>query len=151
MLKIDKFKQLYEKTEKIKRISNEDNETLFWEVSDSEKEPVGYAFFIEVPETIPDVDNAEEFDKYEVWGVLNTGFEIIALDICPHPDGPDSLWAEDIVEPGYARQYIGLSADKVKMKPDGQIDGITDATISSRLVVEAVKRKIDSIISHINQ
>jgi hypothetical protein len=149
MLKKDKFKQLLEEVEKIKRIPGEDGETLYWEVYDSGEALLGYAFYIEVPETFLETEDVDEFDRYEVWGIVDKNAKIIALDIGAHPDGPEKLWAQAIIEPEYTLQYIGLNADDIKMKEGGKIDAITDATISSKLIVEAIRNKIDEISAHI--
>ena len=145
MLMVERFRQLLPEVARIKRVAR-DGETLYWEVYDESGSLIGYAFYVEVPETIPDVPEAEEFDKYEVLGIMGLNYEITALDIAPHPQGPEKLWAEDIVEAAYEKQYVGLSAEEIRLGPEGKIDAISDASLSSALVTVAIRNKLEAIV-----
>jgi hypothetical protein len=151
MLKKDKFKQMFEGVESIKRIVAENAAQSYWEVYDSGKNLLGYAFYLEVPETPPQTEDSAEFDKYEVWGITNLRLEMKALEITPHPEGPEKLWAEGVVEPKYAGQFLGLSSDDIRLSPGGKIDAVTDGTISSKLIVEAIKRQLEFIGAKIKE
>jgi Na+-translocating ferredoxin:NAD+ oxidoreductase RnfG subunit len=55
------------------------------------------------------------------------------------------------VEPKYAGQFLGLSSDDIRLSPGGKIDAVTDGTISSKLIVEAIKRQLEFIGAKIKE
>lgn len=143
MLMKDRFKELMPEISSIKRIS-EDGE-VYWKVFDDEKTCIGYAFFIVAPETDDPSLDVEEFDKYEVTGTVDTDFEITALDISEHPDGPDDLWAKEVIEPEFATQYLRLNPDEMHLSPDGKIDAVSDGTLSSKILSDGIRNKLEQI------
>lgn len=151
MLKKDKFKLLMPEIDRIKRVADSSTGEAYWEVYDNGGVMLGYALYLEVPETPPEVDIAEEFDKYEVWGITGIDLKIRALEIAPHPEGPENLWAPDIVEPVYATQYLGIEREEIRLSPEGRIDAITDGTISSKLITEALRRQLEFMGSRITE
>jgi hypothetical protein len=145
MLMKERFKLLQPEIAKIRRKVNE-REGVYWEVYDEEESLLGYAFYAVVPESAIDIPEAEEFDKYEVTGIVDKIYKISALDISEHPDRTEDLWAVDIVEPPYGRQYLGLPPEKIRLAPDGDIDAITESTLSSKLITEAIREKVEHIM-----
>lgn len=143
MLIADRFKELLPSVARIKRVAGE---SVYWELYDESGALIGYGFLVDVPESGLAVPEVEEFDRYEVAGIVDLDFKVAALDIVQHPSHAGTLWAEDIVEPEFAKQYIGLSVESIKLSPEGNIHAITEATISSQLVTEAIRRKVEHIM-----
>ena len=143
MLMIDRFKGLFPTVARIKRVASEG---VYWELYDSSDTLIGYGFYAEVPETRLDIPDAEEFDKYEVTGIVDLNYKITALDITQHPDRTEPLWAPGIIEPEFEKLYLGLSAETIRLSPEGKIDAITEATISSKLITEAVRNRVEDIM-----
>ena len=124
-----------------------DGETICWEAYDKLGLLIGYAFAADVPEAVAEVEETQEMDKYRVLGVVDPKeYKIIALDISIHPDGPEEPWATEITEPPFERQYMGLTVEEIDLSPDGKIDAITDSTLSSTWVTNAVREKVQKII-----
>jgi len=144
MLMLERFQQILPEIARIKRVA-EDGETAYWEAYDESGALVGFAFYLEVPESQPDLPEVEEFDKYEVLGIVNPEFKIVSLDIAPHPEGPKDMWAGAVIESKFKEQFLGLSAEEVKLSPEGKIDAVAEGTISSTLVTNAIRGKIDEI------
>ena len=147
MLMKDRFKTLSSNVAKIKRIA-EDGDNKYWNLLDSEGELIGHGFYLVVPDSPPDLDEIEEFDKYEVTGIVDTNFEITNLDISEHPEGPDDFWAAEIMEPEYANQYLGLKHHEMILSTQnetGRIDSVSDGTLSSISINEAIRNKLKEI------
>ena len=143
MLKKDKFKQLLADIERIKRVVDAESGKGYWEAYDAPGNLLGFAFYLEVPETPPETDEVAEFDEYEVWGITSPEVDIKILEIAPHPGGPENLWAEGVTEPGYAAQFLGLTPDEIRLSPVGKIDAVADGTISSKLLAEAIRTQLE--------
>jgi electron transport complex protein RnfG len=76
---------------------------------------------------------------------LDSDFKIKDISILTQTETP-GLGAR-ITESAFTDQFKGLSADEVALKSNnGMIDAITGATISSKAVVDAVKKKMTEII-----
>ena len=144
MLMLERFQQILPEIARIKRVA-EDGETVYWEAYDESGALIGFAFYLEVPESQPDLPDIEEFDKYEVLGIVNLDCKIVTLDIAPHPDGPKDMWAGAVVESKFKEQFLELSAEEVKLSPEGKIDAVAEGTISSTLVTNAIRGKLDEI------
>lgn len=84
-------------------------------------------------------------------GVDPTGEKITGVRIAEHHATP-GLGANMVQvrpgddEPWFLKQFGGLTADRIALKPDGAIDGITAATISSRAVTDAVREGFEEFI-----
>lgn len=151
MLKKDKFKELMPDVERIKKISDQESGKGYWEIYNEQGNMIALAFYLEVPETPPESDEAAEFDKYEVWGITSPELEMKILEIEPHPDGPENLWAEGVTEPEYAGQFLGLTTDDMRLSPVGKIDAVTDGTISSKLLAEAIRTHLEFMANRIGR
>jgi hypothetical protein len=55
-------------------------------------------------------------------------------------------WTMDVTELGFEKQFIGLMAEEVNLSPDGKIDAITDATLSSTWITDGIRGKVEEII-----
>jgi hypothetical protein len=52
----------------------------------------------------------------------------------------------DVTEPGFEKQFIGLTVEEVNLSPDGKIDAITDATLSSTWITDGIRQKVQEIV-----
>jgi hypothetical protein len=55
-------------------------------------------------------------------------------------------WTMDVTEPGFEKRFIGLMVEEVNLSPDGKIDAITDATLSSTWITDGIRGKVEEII-----
>jgi uncharacterized protein with FMN-binding domain len=55
-------------------------------------------------------------------------------------------WTMEVTEPGFEKQFIGLMVDEVNLSPDGKIDAITDATLSSTWITDGIRQKVEEIV-----
>jgi len=118
-----------------------------WEAYDESDSLLGYAFTAIVPEVVPDIPDMEEMDKYQVDGILDPNeYKMINIDISLHPEGPEEPWTMEITEPEFEKQYIGLTVEEIDLSPDGKIDAITDATLSSTWITDAIREKVSDVI-----
>jgi hypothetical protein len=86
-------------------------------------------------------------DKYRVFGIIDPKeYKMINLDIAIHPEMVKEPWTMDVTEPGFEKQFIGLMVEEVNLSPDGKIDAITDATLSSTWITDGIRGKVEEII-----
>ena len=143
---MEQFTQLMPAIAQLKPIVSS-GETVCWESYDSAGKLLGYAFVTDAPELVADIGEGQEMDKYKIFGVVDPEeFKIIALDITIHPEGPEETWAMKITEPPFEKQSLGLSVKEIELSPDGKIDAITDSTLSSNFVTNAIREKVENII-----
>jgi hypothetical protein len=146
---MERFKRLLPEIAQIKPLAG-DGDVDFWEAYDNSGQLIGYAFSAVVPEIVPDIPDMEEMDKYQVLGILDTKeYRIISLDISLHPEGPEEPWTMEITEPEFENQYIGLSLEEIDLSPDGKIDAITDATLSSTWITNAIREKVEELLKRV--
>ncbi|MDR1043210.1 MAG: FMN-binding protein [Clostridiales Family XIII bacterium] len=145
MTKLEIFQKLNPEITKIK-ILREGEDIVGWELLKND-EALGYGFIMKAPDSALDVPDTEEFDIYEVTGIIDPEFRIRSLDIVLHEDYHGDLWAEEIVETAYRDQYVGLASDQVGPAPEGSVDAISGSTISSDAVVSAVRKKLEKFES----
>jgi len=144
--RMERFARLLPEIARIHPVAS-DGETICWEAYDKSGSLIGYAFAADVPEAVAEVEETQEMDKYRVLGIVDPKqYKIIALDISIHPDGPEEPWATEITDPEFEKQYMGLTAEEIDLSPDGKIDAITDSTLSSTWVTNAVREKVQKII-----
>jgi len=144
MLAIDRFKNINPQIDYIKVVRNKYEEVIGWQLFDEGGAVLGYGFSLKVPEQDLDIPLAEEFDAYMVTGIVSTDYVLKDLVIEIHEDYDNPVWAEDILEAEYINQYIGLTADSIKLSPDGEIDAISESTISSAAVTDSVRKKMEA-------
>jgi hypothetical protein len=143
---MEDFKRLLPQIAQMKQLVG-DGEIVCWEAYDESGELVGYAFAKDIPEAVADIPGAEDMDKYQVFGIIDPKeYRIINLDIAIHPDMVKEPWTMDVTEPGFEKQFIGLMVEEVNLSPDGKIDAITDATLSSTWITDGIRGKVEEII-----
>jgi len=143
---MEDFKRLLPQIEQIKQLAD-DGEIVCWEAYDGSGKLIGYAFTKEIPEAVADIPGVEDMDRYRVFGILDPKeYKIINLDIAIHPEMEKEPWTIDVTEPGFEKQFIGLRVEEVNLSPDGKIDAITDATLSSTWITDGIRQKVQEII-----
>ncbi len=143
---MEDFKRLLPQIEQIKQLAD-DGEIVCWEAYDGSGKLIGYAFTKEIPEAVADIPGVEDMDRYRVFGILDPKeYKIINLDIAIHPEMTKEPWTMDVTEPGFEKQFIGLRVEEVNLSPDGKIDAITDATLSSTWITDGIREKVKEII-----
>lgn len=143
---MERFKRLLPEIVRIKPLAGAETMNI-WEAYDESDSLLGYAFTAIVPEVVPDIPDMEEMDKYQVDGILDPNeYKMINIDISLHPEGPEEPWTMEITEPDFEKQYIGLAVEEIDLSPDGKIDAITDATLSSTWITDAIREKVSDII-----
>lgn len=149
-LRMERFKKLLPEIASIKSLGYEDGMDL-WEVYNGSEALIGYAFDIVVPDFVSDLIDMDEMDKYQVRGIVDSGdHKILKIDIALHPEGPEEPWTMEISEPEFTNQFIGLTLEEIDLSPDGKIDSITDATLSSTWITNAIRDKVDAIIQRVS-
>jgi hypothetical protein len=140
------FKQLLPQIAQLKPLAV-NNETVCWQAFDQSGTLLGYAFAKDVPELGADFPGAEDMDRYQVRGIIDPkDYKIISIDISLHPEGPDQPWTTAVAEPKFKKQYLGLSVKEIDLAPDGKIDAISEATLSSTWITTAIRDKLEEII-----
>ncbi|MBN1383647.1 MAG: RnfABCDGE type electron transport complex subunit G [Elusimicrobia bacterium] len=105
----------------------------FVEGFDSENNLIGYVL---------KTDAAGYSSQIEILVGIDNDFNITGIKILSQAETPGL--GSKITENDFLSQFVGLQPDKVLLKNDGgKIDAITSATISSRAVTDAVKKRID--------
>ena len=144
---MERFKRLLPEIARIEPMGDTDG-VNFWEAYDESDSLIGYAFDAVVPEVVPDIPDMEEMDKYQVVGLVDPKeYKIIKIDISLHPEGPEEPWTMEITEPEFEKQYIGLTMEEIDLSPDGKIDAITDATLSSTWITDAIREKVSELLN----
>ncbi len=115
---------------------------IYYEVYDSRNILIGYAFRVRVV-TCPDI--------LMVTGVIDLNYNVIAVDVEPSKDLPwvyPAWWTKAVNSPDFEEQFSGLSVQELYLDSDGgKIHAISGATLSSRAITEALRKKIETIIS----
>jgi hypothetical protein len=143
---MEDFKRLLPQIAQLKQLAD-NGEIVCWEAFDGSGELLGYAFTKEIPEAVANIPGAEDMDRYRVFGILDPKeYKIINLDIAIHPEMTKEPWTMDVTEPGFEKQFIGLRVEEVNLSPDGKIDAITDATLSSTWITDGIREKVQEII-----
>jgi hypothetical protein len=143
---MERFKRLLPEITRITPLAGDEAMNV-WEAYDESDSLIAYAFTAIVPEVVPDIPDMDEMDKYQVDGVVDPkGYKMINIDISLHPEGPEEPWTMEITEPEFESQYIGLAVEEIDLSPDGKIDAITDATLSSTWITDAIREKVSEII-----
>jgi hypothetical protein len=143
---MENFKRLLPQIAQMKQLVS-DGEIVCWEAYDESGKLIGYAFAKDIPEAVADIPGADDMDKYQVFGIIDPKeYRIINLDIAIHPEMVKEPWTMDVTEPGFEKQFIGLMVEEVNLSPDGKIDAITDATLSSTWIIDGIREKVQEII-----
>ncbi len=106
----------------------------YYEAYDDAGNLIGYAFFVEKEGCQGPILLA---------GAIDLDYNVIAITVVRHSETP-GLGAK-IKETAFQSQLIGLSTGNLYLSPEGKVDAITGATISSTAVVDAMRNKIEEI------
>jgi len=145
---MEDFKRLLPQIAEMKQLVS-DGEVVCWEAYDESGHLIGYAFAKDIPEAVADIPGVEDMDRYQVFGIVDPKeYKIIKLDIAIHPEmvKDKEPWTMDVTEPDFEKQFIGLMVEEVNLSPDGKIDAITDATLSSTWITDGIRQKVQEII-----
>lgn len=130
-----KFQALLPNASKFYPIMKND-EVLYYRAYSSDNKLVGYAF--ETKAYAPT-------DRFLVYVAVDPSFKIVAIDVEQAPDSM-TMMNPRILTSDFENQFIGLSANDLALSPEGKIDAVTGATISSGAIVDAVKNAIIEIM-----
>jgi len=128
-----KFKKLLPEAAQFKAVVK-DEETVYYEAYDAEGLLIGYAFI---------ADRYAFTDRLEIVGIVDLDYKVDAIDVERYPEFYGN---PGIIEPEFEEQFIGLSVEEIYLSPDGEIDAVSGATISSTAVTNAVREKIEEIV-----
>ncbi len=143
---MEDFKRLLPEIAELKELAD-DGEIVCLEAYNGSGKLIGFAFAKDIPEAVADIPGADDMDKYRVFGIVDPKeYKIINLDITIHPEMTKDPWTMDVAEPGFEKQFIGLKVEEVNLSPDGKIDSITDATLSSTWITDGIRQKVQEII-----
>ena len=143
---MENFKRLLPQIAELKQIVS-GGEIVCWEAYDGSGKLIGFAFVKDIPEAVADIPGVEDMDRYQVFGIVDPKeYKMINLDIAIHPEMTKEPWTVDVTEPGFEKQFIGLLAEEVNLSPDGKIDAITDATLSSTWITDGIREKVKETI-----
>ena len=143
---MERFKKLLPQIAQMKHLVS-DGEVVCWEAYNESGKLIGYAFAKDIPEAVADIPGAEDMDRYQVFGIIDAQeFKIVNLDIAIHPEMVKEPWTMDVTEPGFGKQFIGLGVEEVNLSPEGKIDAITDATLSSTWITDGIRDKVQEVI-----
>ncbi|MEM2294424.1 MAG: FMN-binding protein, partial [Nitrososphaerota archaeon] len=84
-------------------------------------------------------------DRLQIIGIVGLDYKIKSIDIDRIEPGT-KLHNEMIIEPKFEERFIGLTVDEVGLSPEGKVDAISGATISSTAVVDAIKNALSSML-----
>lgn len=143
---MEEFKRLLPQITRIEQLAGDGN-ILCWEAYEASDRLIGYAFVKDIPETVPDIPGADEMDRYRVFGIIDpVEYKIINLDIVLHPEMNRDPWTLEVIEPDFEKKFIGLSGSEIGLSPDGKIDAVSEATLSSTWITDAIREKVEEIV-----
>jgi len=108
---------------------------LYYEIYDERNALIAYGFYARA---------YAPTDRLQIVGIVGLDYRVKAIDIDRMEPGI-RLFNEKIVEPEFESEFIGLTVDDVKLSPEGKVDAVSGATISSTAVVEAVRDALKNI------
>lgn len=131
----EKFLKLLPEAAEFKSVVR-DERVIYYEAYDKAGSLIGYTFITKA---------YGPSDGMEIVGIVNLDYRVEVIDVEPLPERPH-LYNPLIGEADFEDQFIGLSVDELFLSPEGKIDAITGATISSKAVTDAIKEKIEEIL-----
>jgi hypothetical protein len=143
---MEEFKRLVPQITRFEELAGDGN-LLCWKAYEESGRLIGYAFVKDIPETVPDIPGADEMDRYRVFGIIDpVEYKIINLDIVLHPEMNRDPWTLEVIEPDFEKKFIGLSGSEIGLSPDGKIDAVSEATLSSTWITDAIREKVEEIV-----
>ncbi|MCS7125658.1 MAG: cytochrome b/b6 domain-containing protein [Aigarchaeota archaeon] len=114
-----------------------DGKIAYYEIYDDGGMLIAYGFYERV---------YAPTDRLTVTGIIDLNYKIKMIDI--EKLKPDiHVLNEKILEPEFENQFIGLMIEEVKLSPEGKIDAVSGATISSSQIVETIRKVLGEIQS----
>jgi Na+-translocating ferredoxin:NAD+ oxidoreductase RnfG subunit len=99
---------------------------LYYRAYSSDNKLVGYSFETKV---------YAPTDRFLVYVAVDPSFKIVAIDVEQAPDSI-TMMNPRILTSDFENQFIGLSANDLALSPEGKIDAVTGATISSGAIYD---------------
>ncbi len=128
------FSQVMAGATQFKPVVGEGNEIVYYEAYNEGGKLIGYTFVAE----------KEGFKgPIEIVGGVDLNYKVTAIMVIKHTETP-GLGAK-IATPGFQGQFSGVSVEELNLSPEGKIDAVTGATISSQAVVDAIREKVTEI------
>ncbi|UZE92244.1 MAG: FMN-binding protein [Methanosarcinales archaeon] len=128
------FSQVMPGAAQFKPVVGEGNEIVYYEAYNEEGRLIGYTFVAE----------KEGFKgPIEIVGGVDLNYKVTAIMVIKQTETP-GLGAK-IATPGFQGQFSGVSVEELNLSPEGKIDAVTGATISSQAVVDAIREKVTEI------
>jgi len=115
---------------------------IYYEVYDSRNVLIAYAFEIKVV-TCPDI--------VVVLGVIDLDYRVVAVDVKPSEEASESYttwWTRAVDSRDFEEEFHGLSVEELYLDRDGgKVHAVSGATLSSKAITEAIRKKIETLIS----
>lgn len=87
-------------------------------------------------------------DRLEIVGIVDLDYRVVAIDVERLPES--EYQNPGIILPAFAHEFVGLSVNELRLSPDGKVDAVTGATLSSSAVVDAIEKKMEEIMQMIS-
>jgi len=85
-------------------------------------------------------------DRLTVTGIIDLDYKVRMIDV--EKLKPDIHVLNDkILDPDFENQFIGLTIEEMRLSPEGKIDAVSGATISSTLIVETIRKILEEVQS----
>jgi len=134
----EKFKRLLPDAVDFKPVGK-DGKVIYYEGYNNKGILIGYAFGARA---------YAETDKLEIVGIVDLDYRVVAIDVEPLPG--TGLVRLGIAQPAFDHEFVGLSVKELHLSPDGKVDAVTGATMSSAAVTDAIREKIEEIMQTIS-
>lgn len=131
----EKFKKLLPEAHDFVPIIKE-GKIAYYEIYDATGNLIAYGFYTRA---------YAPTDRLQIVGIVDLGYKIKSIDIDRIEPGT-RLHNEMIIESSFEERFIGLTVDEVGLSPEGKVDAVSGATISSTAVVDAIKNALNSIL-----
>ncbi|MEM1583263.1 MAG: cytochrome b/b6 domain-containing protein [Nitrososphaerota archaeon] len=132
----DKFKELFPTAYDFVPVVK-DGKIVYYEIYDAEGMLIGYGFHERV---------YAPTDRLTVTGIIDLDYKVRMIDV--EKLKPDIHVLNDkILDPDFENQFIGLTIEEMRLSPEGKIDAVSGATISSTLIVETIRKILEEVQS----
>ena len=132
----DRFKELFPIAYDFVPVMK-DGKIVYYEIYDVEGMLIGYGFHERV---------YGPTDRLTVTGIIDLDYKIKIIDV--QKLKPDiHVHNDEILEPVFENQFKGLTIEEIKLSPEGKIDAVSGATISSTLIVETIRKILEEVQS----
>lgn len=130
----EKFLRLLPQAAEFKAVVK-DEKVIYYEAYDKAGLLIGYAFVTKA---------YGPTDRLEVVGIVDLDYKVAAIDVERIPG--TEVFNPLIEEPEFENEFVGLSVEELYLSPEGKVDAVTGATISSDAVTDAVRKKVEEIM-----